>query len=171
LRKVTEAGVDEMGEYDEIRLEKGGVVVCYFAPNFQITPLDANDLTPFVLPRGAGTKAKDLLKWKSEITIQGEFENSDGLPNDHGTALETLFGKSPVSAQDQVNRIRNFARTQAGTYELYVGEIEYTASNPGDVDIEDGIYPKVFITEIRPPRMAGLSRVAYMVKFLEGFEI
>ena len=160
-----------MTTHEEIRLEKNGVVVAYFAPNFQVTPIDAHDLKPFILPRGRGTRAKDLQMWRGEITIQGEFEHSDNLPTAHRNALTTLFGHSPVTAMEQVNRIRHFARTTTGTYDLFVGENSYNANTSDDVDIENGVFPPVFIMEIRPPRTSGLTRVNYMVQFLEGFQI
>ena len=157
--------------YTTIQLKRGGVVVAYFAPNFQVTPIDSHDLNVFVLPYGKGTKAKDVQQWKSELTVQGEFEHSTNLPGDHRAALETLFGKSPVTAMDQVNRIRHFARTSPGTFELYVGENEYRAASPAQVNVSQGVYPPVFIMEIRPPKQAGLSRVTYTIRFLEGFSL
>lgn len=160
-----------MAQYEEIRLEKNGVVICYFAPNFIVTPISANNIEPFILPYARGTRAKDTLRWKNEITVQGEFESSEGLPHDHKTALETLFGKSPVTAIDQVNRLKHITQTEDGNYELYIGDNQYNAPDPESVDRENGIYPPVFVMEVRPPTQAGKSRVNYMVKFLEGFQI
>lgn len=161
-----------MSEYDAIRLEtQDGDVVAYFAPAFQVTPMDKNDLMVNVLPRGRGTRVRDINKWQNEITVQGQFEHSSNLPDDHQSALESVFGSLPVTPRQQVNRIRYFARTTDEAMILYENEDEYSATNMDEVDLQDGVFPTVFIQEFRPPRHGGHQRMEYMVKLVVGFDL
>lgn len=161
-----------MSDYDAIRLEtQDGEVIAYLAPAFKVTPMMKNDLMKNVLPRGRGTKIRDVNKWAWELTVQGQFEHSSNLPTDHQDALESLFGSLPVTARQQVNRIRHYIKTVESGMVLYENSDEYSATNIDDVDFEDGKFPTVFVTEFRPPRTGGHSRMEYMIKMDVGFEI
>lgn len=156
-------------EYEELRLEKDGVVVAYFAPHFKISPVLKNDLKKFVLPRARGQAIRDMRIIVMEVIVQGTFVDSDGLPPLHATALETLFGKSPVTAVDQVNRLEYYGWF-GGKMKLYVGTDRYNADDLSELDIEDGRYPTVFIAEVRPSNLAGLTKREYTIRFDVGFQ-
>lgn len=161
-----------MTEYDAMRLTKqDGTVVAYFAPNFKITPIMKNDLKNEPMPYERGTKVRNILKWTEEFTVQGQFEHSENLPDDHKTALESLFGKSPVTARDQVNRVKWAAKSYESAFYFYDNTDEYTATSPSEADYKNGVFPTVFIDEFRPPRTGGHSRMEYMTKFIVGLEI
>ena len=165
-----------MSDYTHTRLEKDGTVVAYFAPGFEVNPVLKNKLNVIDRPKVDETEtqvsiAMDLFKIRHEVTVQGVFEDSDNLPNDHKNALESLFGHSPVTAREQVNRLRYYMLVKGGAFELYEGSDEYTATSKAEADPQNGIYPTVFIDEIRPTRMGGHSRFNYTIKFVTGVEI
>ncbi len=160
-----------MSNYDAIKLRmQDGTIVAYFAPNFKTVPVEKNDLIVNALPRFTGQKIRDINKWSFEIRLQGAFDHSDNLPDDHSTALETVFGSLPVTARDQINRIRYFARSEA-PMELIDNTDEYTATNTSEVDFQAGTFPTVFLSDIRPKRTGGQSRMSYTFKFEVGFEL
>lgn len=158
-----------MSEHTEIRLETtGGTVIAYFAPNFEVQPLLDNDLKGQPLPRGDPSVIRDLRLIQTEITVQGAFEDSDELPAAHKSDLESLFGKSPVTARDQVRRIRRFMQEDGGPFVLYEGADEYSAQTASAVDRANGVYPTVNVKQFRPPSLGGHSRYEYMVKMKVG---
>lgn len=124
-----------------------------------------------VLPRGRGTRIRNILGYQEELTIQGQFEHSDNLPPAHQNALESLFGSLPVTPRQQVNRIKYYAKTDNNAMNLYEGSDEYTATSDSDINIQNGVFPTVFIEEIRPPRMGGHARMEYTIKLAVGFEL
>ena len=158
-----------MTDYTSLRLEKDGTVVAYFAPSFKVSPLLKNDLKKYPLPRARGQGIRDMRIIVMEVVVQGTFEDSRNLPEDHKDALVALFGQAIVTERDQVNRIQHYANL-GGKMKLYVGSDSYTAENLGEQDLEAGIYPTVFIAEVRPPHLSGLTRVEYMVRFDVGFQ-
>ena len=160
-----------MSTYTDIWLEKGSTVVAYFAPNFKQEFPMVNDLKVYRRPRGNLTKFKDFQLWDMSVVLQGIFETSDNLPADHKAALIALFGKDPVTARDQVNRIRSFAVNSPGAFNLFIGTDRFTATAVGGVDLAAGMFPTVAIREIRPPKPAGVSRIDYLIRFIVGFEI
>lgn len=158
-----------MSDHTNIRLETtGGTVVAYFAPNFEVKPVLDNDLKGQPLPRGKASVIRDVRLIKTEITVQGEFMPSDDLPAPHKNDLESLFGKSPVTARDQVRRIRYYMQEEGGPFNLYENGDEYTATSDSGVDRQNGVYPAVNIGQFRPPTMAGHERAEYMVKMTPG---
>jgi hypothetical protein len=158
-----------MSDHTNVRLETtGGTVIAYLAPNQETTVIDNNDL--FEGPRKGGTpsKAIDSQVIQTEISVQGELEHSDNLPDAHATDLETLFGTSPVTALDQVNRIRDYLWEQGGPFYLHADENEYTAESESAVDVANGVYPTVQVDQFRPVRAEGLDRVSYTIKMIVG---
>lgn len=155
--------------YTNIRLEKtDGTVIAYFAPNFEVRPILDNDLFANALPRGSPTIVRDLRKYQHEITLQGVFEHSNNLPSDHATALENLFGFSPVTARDQVRRVQRIALNTGGPFHFYDDPDQYTETDEANVDIANGIYPTVNLDQFRPPSQGGLDRQEYVVKLSVG---
>jgi len=159
--------------HEEIRLETlDGTVIAYFAPNAEVTRSFDNDVTQEGLPGGdEASLVLDFGQWTTEVTVQGFFESSEGLPQAHADDLETLFGKSPVTAQDQFNRLVGFtAYGQTGPYALYNEGNEYTATGQAGVDVQAGTYPAVAVSQIQPSRVSGETREAYTVRFNAGVE-
>lgn len=159
-----------MSAFDEIRLEKDGTVVMYLAPNASVRPVASNDLQVKRRPRGRPAIARDVARWKDEIVLRGNFEDSDQLPEDHEAALVALDSdwSAPVSARQQVNRIDHFVHEVGGPFELYEGGNQYTATDPSEVDRRAGVFPTVQISEFRPPSDAGGSRYEYTLKCVQG---
>lgn len=159
-----------MGNYDDIRLEtKDGEVIAYFAPNFEVNPMDRNEIghNPRV---NRVALVRNRNKWTSELTIQGNFEHSEEVPIEHKNALESLFGKSPVTPQDQVNRLRAFTvySDSEESLNFYHMGNSYIVSRSSEVDVLSGLYPEVAVGEIRTPEEAGLGRKEYMINLLIG---
>jgi len=159
-----------MTNYDAIRLVKGGTVVAYMAPSFTVKPGLINDIFKAHLARGRQTKANDKGKWSHELVVQGVFDHSDNLPADHKAALIALFGTSPVTPKMQINRVKYYALTQSGPYDFYDDGDEYTADTLGAIDIADGVFPTVFLIEVRPSSNAGLTRMPYTIRLLVAFD-
>lgn len=165
-------------DHTEIRLEKNGEVVAYFAPNFEVQPTADNDLEPgggMAMPHGRPPRVRDFRKIMEEVTVQGQFHDTHdpetgtpALPADHISDLQTAFGKEVVTARDQVRRIRHFMHEVGGPFELYEGDDEYTAGHAGAVDWENGTFPVVQISQFRPPQMGGHSRFEYTVQMVVG---
>ena len=161
--------------HEQIRLETlSGETIAYFAPNAEVTRSFDNDLAvegltepdepPLVL---------DFSTWTIEVTVQGHFETTatGGLPQAHVDDLETEFGKSPVTAQDQFNRLIDMVVFgEAGPYALYNEGDEYTATTAADVDVANGVYPAVSIEQIQPGLNSGETRESYTIKFRPGVE-
>jgi len=152
--------------YDSVRLENDGVVVAYLAPNFQVDSVVKNDVLTFTVP-GQTTRAFDHLTIKKELTVQGTFLDSDDMPADQKAAVEALFG-GPATAADQVNRIEYYMRSVGGAFDFYNQDDEYTATTTAGVDIENGVFPQVFITEMRPIIVGGITRRSWVLKFTEA---
>lgn len=159
-----------MSEHTNIRLEKkDGTVIAYFAPNFEVTPQDKNDVLHTSRPARLAI-ARDRGRWVSEIVVQGKFQHSSELPPQHQQDLEDLFGKSPVTPQDQVNRLRAHTvySDNPGSLNFFHIDNEYTASSLQEADIQAGVYPEVAVMEIRNPEQAGTPQKSYMIRLAIG---
>lgn len=160
--------------YDAIRLETvEGEVVAYFAPVFEVTPTDTNEV--FESPRGDDRTAivRDNGLWTSELTIQGTFHHSDALSADFQDALQTLFGQQTVTPDDQINRLRSMTVYAAPSpFHFYHRENEYTQTSAEGLDVEDGVYPAVGISELRVPEDGETSgnQADFLVRLSVGLE-
>ena len=161
--------------HEQIRLETlSGETIAYFAPNAEVTRSFDDDLNVSGLPDPASPPlVLDFSTWTIEVTVQGHFETTatGGLPEAHVNDLETLFGKSPVTAQDQFNRLIDMVVFgESGPYALYNEGDEYTATVAEDVNVAEGVYPAVSIEQIQPGLNSGETRESYTVKFRPGVE-
>ena len=161
--------------HEQIRLETlSGETIAYFAPNAEVTRSFDDDLNVSGLPDPASPPlVLDFSTWTIELTLQGHFETTStgGLPEAHVADLETLFEKSPVTAQDQFNRLIDMVVFgESGPYALYNEGDEYTATVAEDVDVSNGVYPAVSIEQIQPGLNSGETRESYTVKFRPGVE-
>ena len=159
-----------MSQYNDIYFKRRdtNVVVAYCAPNFKVLPVYTDDVKHYKMQRGRAQKYNDRLLFILEVTIQGTFEDSTNLPDDHKTALEALFGTSPVTARMQVNRILDAAMNNQQGYQLWVGSDAYAFDNEGDLDYPIGKFPTAWLKEFRPTKPSGLTRVEYLLRFLIG---
>lgn len=167
-----------MADHTDIRLEKSGTVVAYFAPNAEAVGVADNTLEPSggaALPGDSPARIRDFQKITDEVTVQGVFmpthdpdTGQQNLPDAHVSDLETVFGKSPVTAKDQVNRIRHYIHTEGGPFELFDGPDEYTASSGTGVDWQNGVFPVVQVKQLRPTSVGGLRRIEYTMKLEVG---
>ena len=161
--------------HEQIRLETlSGETIAYFAPNAEVTRSFDDDLNVSGIPDPESPPlVLDFSTWTIEVTVQGHFETTatGGLPQAHVNDLETEFGKSPVTAQDQFNRLIDMVVFgEAGPYALYNEGDEYTATTAADVDVANGVYPAVSIEQIQPGLNSGETRESYTVKFRPGVE-
>ena len=158
--------------HDAIRLETtDGTVISYFAPSFEFEPSWNNDVTENPVPGNNSLPLiLDLNEWTAEITVQGTFEDSTNLPQEHRQALLSLDDwTEPITAQQQVDRLTDMVvYGGSAPYHLYVEGREFTATSPSQVDPANGVYPAVSVTEIRTPQEAGLNRDEYLVRFAIG---
>ena len=160
--------------HEQIRLETlSGETIAYFAPNAETTRSFDNDLTANALPdQESSPLVLDFGQWTAEITLQGFFETTEGLPPAHASDVEALVGESPATAKDQLNYF--VANTvfggDGGPYALYDEGDEYTATTDAEVDVEENIYPAVSIEQIQPSLNSGETRESYTVKFRPGVE-
>jgi len=125
-----------MADHTAIRLEEidsppGEGILAYFAPNAEVTRSFDDDLNVSGLPDPASPPlVLDFSTWTIEVTVQGHFETTaaGGLPQAHVDDLESLFGgQSPVTAQDQFNRLIDMVVFgESGPYALYNEGDEYT---------------------------------------------
>lgn len=160
-----------MSDHTNQRLEtQSGDVVAYLAPTLEVNPNYDNDLQEEPLPDTEGSVVRDLSLFSHEIVFQGAFEHSDNLPDAHATDLDTLFGGLPVTPRDQVNRIIAFAYQQLGPYELYDGSDEYSATSVSGLDVANGVYPTVDISQVRPTSNAGEPRRGFTIRLSVGFD-
>lgn len=158
-----------MSRHTEIRWEtQDGTVISYLAPNFEVRPVSDNDLKGAPRPRGEPAILRDFQLFNDEITLQGEFLNSDEYPDSHASDVEALIGSSPATAREQINRIMYYIHSVGGPYHLYEGTDEYTAANKSETDWENGVFPKVQLDQFRRPSQGGFSRFEYMIKFRLG---
>lgn len=160
-----------MSDHEQIRLETtGGTVVAYLAPNAETTPVLDNDLFAQSPGRGDPAIVRDIQKYTFEIDVQGTFMDSGELPKAHADDLENLFGKSPVSAMDQINRVVHYAHDPAegGPFQFYWRGNNFTATTASAVDYQAGTYPVVNIDQFRPPTQGGFSRGEYTLKLVVG---
>jgi len=166
-----------MEPHERIRLETLGPdpeVIAYLAPNAETNRSFDNSTETFALPDGESSAVSlDFGSWTAELTVQGFFESSESLPEAHKNDLESqdMFGKSPVTARDQFNRLLDmtvFGGT--GPYALYNEGDEYRAQTQGEVNVADGIYPGVVPSQIRPALNSGETREAYTIQFDVGVE-
>lgn len=158
-----------MSNFDEIVLKQGSTIVAYLAPNFSVEPVLKNNPINFARPRGRGPLTKDLGRINLELVVQGTFLDSTSLPPDHAAALVLLFGKNPVTAIDQINRLWYYG-WEGGRFTLKDGDDEWKADVVGDLDIAEGDYPSVIIGEIRRTASAGVTKRTYMIRLIPGFE-
>lgn len=156
-----------MSEYDHTYLEKDGTIVAYFAPGAEVNVVYKSDLKNRPLPERIN-KVIDNQIVNQQITIQGFFKDSSDLPQDHKNALETLFSESPVTSEDQINRIKYYQHLVGSPFELYHADAEYTASSVSGLDYNNQIFPKVNIDEGRFRRVSGQQHWGYTIKFVMG---
>jgi len=166
-----------MEPHERIRLETLGPdpeVIAYLAPNAETNRSFDNSTETFALPDGESSAVSlDFGSWTAELTVQGFFETTavGGMPQAQKEDLEELFGKSPVTARDQFNRLLDmtvFGGT--GPYALYNEGDEYRAQTQGEVNVAEGIYPGVVPSQIRPALNSGETREAYTIQFDVGVE-
>lgn len=158
-----------MSDHTNVRLETpGGGVVAYFAPNFEVKPTFANDLHEAERSGDDPPVVRDSRRYSHDLSVQGVFEDAANLPAAHAADVEAMVGTSPATARDQVNRLVYYATQVGGPFHLYEGDDEYTATDPADVDLQNGVFPAVQIAEITPPSQAGLPRFEYAVDFVVG---
>ena len=159
--------------YNDVRLEKDGAVVMYLAPTSQITPVLKNE-SDLRLRHKRFPGAADTRRYWHEVAVQGMFEHSDDLPEDHRTALQDLFDREQVTPEMQLRRIFQYVFTHGGAFELYTPHILYICP---DIDwvIEHPIMgekPVVMqtavIDEIRAWWVSGRPRIDWTIKFLAG---
>ena len=162
-----------MEPHERIRLETiTGEVIAYLAPNAEVNRSFNNDNETFGIPEsGESAVSLDFGSWTGELTVQGFFESSEGLPEAHKTDLETLFGFAPVTARDQFNRLLDMTVFgEAGPYRLFNEGDDYIAQTQAQVNVADGIYPGVVPTQVRPALNSGETREAYTIQFDVGVE-
>lgn len=158
-----------MSDHRNVRLETtDGTVVAYFAPNFEVKPRFSNDLHEAERTGEDPTIVRDGQRYSHELSVQGVFEDSPNLPQAHADDVEALVGSSSATAREQVNRLVYYATQVGGPFHLYEGDDRYTATDPTDVDLQNGVYPAVQIAEVAPPSQAGLPRFEYAVDFVVG---
>lgn len=166
-----------MSAHTNTRLETAdGTVVAYLAPNFEVNGISDNDLTADARPRGEPMLARDLQLISFEVTAQGQFEHSDQLPSGHVTDLESIVGHSaPITAREQVNRIREFLHdrtmtadgTVAKPFHFYDGPDSYD-NVAGDIDWAAGQFPPVNVSAFRPVDEPGAGRYEYTLSLQVG---
>ena len=163
--------------HEQIRLETlSGETIAYFAPNAEVTRSFDDDLTVEGIPTPEEPPiVLDQSQWTVEVTAQGHFETTatGGLPEAHVADLESeqMFDKSPVTAQDQFNRLIDMTVFgQQGPYALYNEGDEYTAVTGEDVNVAEGVYPAVSIEQIQPGLNSGETRESYTIKFRSGVD-
>ncbi|MDI6877566.1 MAG: hypothetical protein QMC96_12445 [Methanomicrobiales archaeon] len=157
--------------YQDVRLQKLGVVVAYFCPVQEITPVLKNNLFAQDRSNDKGTVLKDKRMWHHEIVVQGEFLHTDELPDDHAEGLRSLFGVPDVTPAMQLRRVVAFALGVGGSFDLYVNDDAYTGKITGQQHYTHGgnVYPQVAIDEIRPIITGAHARaIPYTVKFIAG---
>ena len=159
--------------HESIRLETpGGTVIAYFAPSFEVVPADQNEVFENPLPTTGGALARDNGLWTSELTVQGAFVHSEDVPSEFRDALQTLFGQQTVTPTDQINRLRAYTvYADPGSFHFYHNENAYVADDAGGIDIENGVYPAVAVTELRTPEEGETSsnRADFLVRMSVGF--
>ena len=161
--------------HEQIRLETlSGETIAYFAPNAEVTRSFDDDLNVSGIPDPESPPlVLDFSTWTIEVTVQGHFETTatGGLPAAHVDDLETEFGKSPVTAQDQFNRLIDMVVFgESGPYALFNEGNKYIATSAEEVDVLDNIYPAVSIEQIQPGLNSGETRESYTIKFRPGVE-
>ena len=164
--------------HERIRLEtltspEGEGVLAYFAPNAETTRSFDNDITSDAIPdQESSALVLDFGQWTAEITLQGFFETTEGLPPEHAADVEALVGESPASAKDQLNYLisNTVFGGDGGPYALYDEGDKYTATTNAEVDVANNVYPAVAIEQIQPSVNSGESRQSYTIKFRPGVE-
>jgi hypothetical protein len=162
-----------MSDHTEVRLETlDGTPIAYLAPNAETTPVLDNELFSASPGRGDPAIVRDIQKLTFELTAQGQFMHSEELPDPHRTALEDLFESVPVTAMDQINRVVHYVHDpwEGGPFQFFWRGNEFTATSPGDVDYQDGVYPVVNVDQFRPPTRGGFARGEYTLKLAVGVE-
>ena len=164
--------------HERIRLEtldtpEGEGVLAYFAPNAETTRSFDNDLFAAALPdNDTSPLVLDHGQWTAEITLQGFFETTEGLPPAHAADVEALVGESPASAKDQLNYLisNTVFSGDGGPYALYDEGDRYIAKENPEVNVEESVYPAVSIEQIQPGLNSGETRESYTIKFRPGVE-
>lgn len=157
-----------MSDHTSVRLETtSGTVIAYLAPNFEVKPTFKNDLFSQDATEGKSI-VRDHQIIAHELVAQGVFMDSREVRDAHRTDLENLFGTSPVTPRDQVNRVVSYVRGEGGPYHFYEGSDSYTATDSANVDVANGVYPVVQVDEFRPPQESGRPRFEYMLRMKVG---
>lgn len=162
-----------MSAHEQVRLETtGGTVIAYFAPMFEANATHSNSVINEGIPGDGSALVIDFGQWVDEVTVQGTFMHSDELPQAHQSALETLFGSLPVTAQQQVDRLVSFGRYgEPGPLHFYNQGRSYETGNEGtQAEIQAGDYPPVVLEEIRPAEEGGRLRDDILIRMAVGAE-
>lgn len=165
-----------MAPHEDIRLETtSGDPIAYFAPNAETNRSFDNELVNNALP-GADTSAlvMDFSQWMGEITVQGEFEHTDNLPQAHQNDVVALNSNwsLPVTAREQFNYLISVVVfEQQGPFHFYHEGDKYTAETQEDIDVKNNSrYPAVSVSQIQPALSSGQTREGYTVRFQIGVE-
>ena len=163
--------------HEQVRLElPDGTVIAYFAPGFETNIEFVNDLITESAPDSPETFIFDLDRYTHEITLQGAFLHSDALPSAHRDDLQTVFNQTDITARDQMRRIIAYALFTGGPFNLYDTGDEYIEDDPSEwsqADAEDGTYPRVSLSRVRPNRRYeenGFIVEEYTIQFISGFD-
>lgn len=158
--------------YDYCYLMKNGTKVLYLAPVSEVNRVLKNSLFTADRVDGKGTIAKDKRIYYHEITIQGDFVDSTEMQPDHKQAVQNLFARSSVTAEQQYRWLMGLALAVGGQFDLYLGNDAYKATSERDLDYDlDGcVLPQVVIDEVRESQDTRRSRIPYTLKLIAGFQ-
>jgi hypothetical protein len=158
--------------YDHAYLVKNGSVVLYLAPVSEENVVIKSNLFIADRTRGKGTITKDARVDRHEITIQGEFVPTSDMQPDHKAAVQALFSRSAVTADQQFRWLMALKLHVGGQFDLYLGDDRYTATSAEQLvyDVDGCTLPQVAIDEVRKSKDSRKTRVGYTLKLIAGFE-
>lgn len=160
-----------MTGYSWARLAKGGTTRLYL-PVSEVNRVVVSKLFTADRSEGKGSITKDKRVDIHEITVQGEFVPSSDMPAEHKAAVQALFSRSVVTAEEQLRWLLALKLYVGGQFDLYLGDDQYTATSADEViyDIDGSTYPQVVIEEVRESRDTRATRIGYTLKMRAGFE-
>ena len=160
------------GGYDYAYLVKNGSKVLYLAPVSEVNVVIKSNLFTADRTQGKGTITKDKRVDRHEITIQGEFVPTSDMQSDHKAAVQALFSRSVVTADQQFRWLMALKLHVGGQFDLYLGDDRYTATSAEQLvyDIDGCVLPQVAIDEVRKSKDTRKTRVGYTLKLIAGFE-
>jgi len=158
--------------YEHCVLGVGGYVRIYLAPLDEENIVLKNSLFTGDRSGGRGTIVKNKLVCRHEIALQGEFVPSKEMPADHKAAVQTLFGRAVVSAEDQFRVLQLLNLQEERNLDLILGNDRYTAATPAELaySVDGCTFPRVAIDELRKNAKAGKNRVGWTLRLIAGFE-